>query len=221
MDETQAKDFFNKSAMRDCKLDCLLRHGPEKCGRILNSTFAHFCRLAEETQETPETPTGRHIYGRLIPALAYFLALRENGVPEEEAGETVAAELQRYARQQAAALHNLLRLPFHFALFRGMSRRQMPRDFPAPAFDAAWARNPGGGVSLRIRRCLYKDFLEKHGAASLCPAFCRAEQTKWEGLLPKIGCTCASTLVDTAVCVFHFQKNHGAAARQFPSPPTN
>ncbi len=218
MQQEQARALFEKSTIRGYKLDCLIRYGPAKCSRILDASLAHLSRLAQEEEEPPVSPAGRLLYGHLLPALAYYLALRENGVTEEEAVETVDAEMQRFARQEAASLHTLLRLPFRFTVFRAMARRRIPRAYPPEAFGTQRQSAPGAALVFTVHRCLYRDILHAHGADALCPAFCRAEQTAYNGLLPKIGFDRPTTLLEGDACLFRFYKRYGAQARE--EPPT-
>lgn len=201
MDATAAEELLEKSAIRDFRLACLFKWGPEKSKAIIRDTGKRLERLAAELPADTDEKIREQLITCLLPALAYFQALCANGVPQAQAVEAVEEELERTAREQGSLLKSLLKLPFPFLIFRAVLRHRHKTEFPA---DGWQIKRPEGGVcGYNVERCFYKDTLERYGAAALLPAFCRREAAEFEVLEPALCCE-----IDRKehLCAFRFYK---------------
>lgn len=204
MDTTAAEELLEKSAIRDFRLACLLRWGPEKSRAIIRDTGERLRKRIEEIPEDTGDAVREQLTYRLLPALAYFQALCANGVPEAQAVETIQEELERTAREDAAVVKSLLKLPFPFLVFRAVLRHRLHTGFPADGWRIR--RSQDGGCGYSVERCLYKDVLERYGAASLLPAFCRSEEAGFRVFEPEIRCVPEHTPASVPPCGFRFYK---------------
>lgn len=203
MDTTTAEEFLEKSAIRDFRLACLLRWGPEKSRAIIRDTGKRLESLVAELPADTDEKVREQLTCRLLPALAYFQALLRHGIPESEAVETVADELKRTARQAGAFLRSLLKLPFSFTIFRAVLRRRLRTDFPPKSWQIRQAES---GCGFTVDRCLYKESLERYGAAALLPAFCQSEEAEFGVLEPEIRLIREHTPASVPPCGFRFYK---------------
>lgn len=203
MDTTAAEELLEKSAIRDFRLACLLRWGPDKSRAIIRDTGKRLESLTAELPADTDEKVREQLTCRLLPALAYFQALRRHGVPESEAVETVADELCRTAKEEGTVLRTLLKLPFSFTIFRAVLRRRLSADFSS---DGWQVRQAESGCGFTVERCLYKESLERYGAAALLPAFCQSEEAAFGVLEPEIRLIREQTPASGPPCGFRFCK---------------
>ena len=202
----EAEARIDASVIRDYKLDCLVKTGPRKSRDILADTAGFYRELAEEEPRAPGDPAGERLRLVLYPTLAYYRALRKNGLAAEESAALVEEQLPRHAREQADRLRLLQRLPFFRTLFRLHVRRRIARLFPPEGWEIRWGTVSGRKTAFTVCRCLYKERLEALGAPELLPLLCRMETSAAAGLEPKLYGKRAAALALGDVCGFRFEQ---------------
>lgn len=158
-----------------------------------------------------------HIDFNILPALALYLVLQEDGVTPEQARSEVARVMQAsIIEENRLRMAIIKRLPFAFGLLRRAVRRTMAREFPEPGFSCDWVENTPQRIAFTMTRCLYLNTLARYGAPELTPAFCANDDAQFGLLEPVIHFRRTRTLGTGApACDFCFMP--GSSSRTSPS----
>lgn len=151
----------------------------------------------------------QHLEDNILPGLALYQSLREDGHHQEAALKTVERLFAVSMRSRRNQLARLGSLPFFFTLLRLTVRRIMAHSFPAAGWKVSWLHEGRGVVGFDLHSCFYLDVLTGYGAPELTPVFCRLDDLMYEGLWPGVRWQRTGTLGrGDACCDFRFYKEH-------------
>jgi len=133
---------------------------------------ARYGRLAAARPRFSRFALDLHLKYVVLPTLALYQVLREDGASEEQAlretEEVFLADLGRTGR----VLEVLARLPGFFGAFRRSIRFLLPIAFPYEGWATEWVETSDRCVAYDITGCPYLEVLKANGAAELTPVFC-------------------------------------------------
>lgn len=130
-----------------------------------------------------------HIEVNILPALAFYQVLVDDGLSDEMAQE----HLRRFYGQKTRVENKLKTSVFHwlprrfgFRLLRWITRRSMNQTFNEPGFSFTWLENTPDKIAFYMTRCLYYNVLTAYGAAQLTPIFCELDDVMFGMMEPAI-----------------------------------
>ena len=180
--------------------------------KLLNNTIARYSELLREAEKETDNFQGNealrsHYERTLLPTIAYYEVLRENGFDQEEALAYVREETKKRALLNAESNRSLAHMPFSYTMYRAGVKKHMQNNFPAEGFGVEWVRIDKKEIHFDMTRCIYRDETEKRGCPELCAVFCESDIIAFGGLAPKIKFERTGTLGEGAErCDFHFKK---------------
>jgi hypothetical protein len=156
-----------------------------------------------------------HVEANILPGLALYQVLLEDGLTSEEAQHEVTRVMQASSVEDNRLRMALIRhLPF--GLLRRLVKRKMAHDFPAPGFQTVWIENSPDRIAFKMTCCLYLNTLTHYSAPELTPAFCANDDAEFALLEPAIRFERAGTLGKGApACDFCFRP--GSKSRTTPA----
>jgi hypothetical protein len=160
--------------------------GPGPSQGIMARVEARYADLYAGRTHYDNRALRQHLEENILPGLALYQVLREDGHHTDAALKTVerlfAADLMRRRR----SLERLGRLPFFFALLRAVTRRFMARNFPPEGWEVEWPDAGRDVVAFDMQSCFYLDVLTEYGAPELTPVYCRLDDLIYEDLSPHV-----------------------------------
>jgi hypothetical protein len=158
-----------------------------------------------------------HIEANILPGLALYQVLLEDGLTLEEARDEVMRVMRAsFVEENRFRMGLIKHLPFGFGLLRRLVKRTMKHDFPEPGFSTVWVENSPDRIAFYMTRCLYLNTLTHYGAPELTPAFCANDDAEFALLEPAIHFERAGTLGKGApACDFCFKP--GSTSQTSPS----
>jgi hypothetical protein len=123
-----------------------------------------------------------HLGLNLLPGLAMYEVLREEGLSPDEARNEVSRLL---AHVRAGTLRAPLlgrRGPGAFTIFRWATRIVTRTVYPVAGWRVEWVEDSPRRIAFNLHSCLYVDILRDYGAPELTPAFCALDDAIYEGI---------------------------------------
>jgi hypothetical protein len=174
---------------------------------LMERVEARYAALYEARTHHDHPALMEHLEENILPGLALYQALREDGHHEQAALKTVERLFVLSMGQRRGQLGRLGRLPLFFSLLRALTRRIMARSYPPSGWDVSWPREGRKVVAFDIHRCFYLDVLTEYGAPELAPVYCRLDDLLYEGLWPGVRWQRTGTLArGDGCCDFRFYR---------------
>ncbi|MBU1880359.1 MAG: L-2-amino-thiazoline-4-carboxylic acid hydrolase, partial [Chloroflexi bacterium] len=137
----------------------------------------------------------QHLEGGILPALALYQTLREEGDDQEaalaEIDQILAAMLERSGRRQLVQI--LGRLPDPFAVLRIANRWAIKHRYPPEGWRFEWVEDSDHRIAYDARECFYVNVLTAYGAPELTAHLCVIDDLLY-GDLPGIAWERTKTL---------------------------
>ncbi|MRR29069.1 hypothetical protein EG834_01740 [bacterium] len=115
-----------------------------------------------------------HLVQGILPGLAYYQILREEGKSQEAALEKIDQIFEAVFEDHMKEFQRLGRLPFVYTLLRAVIRTAM-REYPAEGWEMIWQQVDGSAIRFRMNTCFYYNTLWAYGAPELTAAYCRVD----------------------------------------------
>lgn len=139
--------------------------------------------------------------------MAYYKALRREGIVQNEALEYVRNETQKAANTQKEQMKKLGRLPFAYTMYRLGVKSHMRKNFPVAGWTTEWVTCNDKEIHFNLHSCIYWELTKQYGCPELCCVYCENDDISFSGLLPRIRFERTGTLSNgAAYCDFHFKK---------------
>ena len=200
--------YFEKSKYKDMYNVCLKKYGEELGKPVFKKAEDYFKKFLDEADYRGSDVIKGHMQNNIFPVLAYYMALLDSGMKQEEAYGNVLEETQRYAEIAKESNKKLGKIPGAFFMFRLAVKKVMAKNFPAKGWETQWVRCDGHEVHFDLKRCVYYETVSRYGHPELCPVFCKNDTTAFSGFLPKIRFERSGTIgTGKRLCDFHFIKN--------------
>lgn len=129
----------------------------------------------------------RHLMDGILPGLALYQVLLEEGLSQAEAIALVDQTLERLFAQNADRMKRLGRLLLVYSILRLVVKPMMAQ-YPAEGWQMEWLENSAQAVRFNMKSCFYHDTLSRFGAPELTASYCRVDdqiygemssQVKW------------------------------------------
>lgn len=120
-----------------------------------------------------------HVLHDLLPGLALYLTLREDGLDEEAAIEKIHQIFEAWFTLYPPVNMNFVvqmgSLLEDFDVFRRLTQFVMDTFFPSPGWQYEIVADDERAYAFDIHNCFYLDVLTYYGSPELTPVFCRLD----------------------------------------------
>ncbi|MDO4175071.1 MAG: L-2-amino-thiazoline-4-carboxylic acid hydrolase [Eubacteriales bacterium] len=187
--------------------DCTQQFGPEKGRVMFQRTQDIYEEFLKQTDDRSSDAIRIHCQYKLFPIMAYYRAIRAEGMPQETALDYVRKETHKAAGIQKEDMNQLGRMPFAYTLYRLGVKKHLKKNFPTEGWTTEWIRCDRKEIEFHFHSCIYWELTNAYHCPELCCVFCENDDIAFSGLLPKIRFARAGTLANGAPCCdFHFIK---------------
>jgi hypothetical protein len=155
--------------------------GDEKYQQVLTRYQELF-----EKHELPKHPTLQwHLIQGILPGLAFYQVLRENGESQESALALVNRSFEILFADNVAKMKKLGRLSCVYPVLRLIIKPAM-RSYPPEGWKIDWIQNDKNGIRFDMRSCFYFDTFSKYGAPELTATFCRVDDMTYGDMSARV-----------------------------------
>lgn len=114
----------------------------------------------------------QHLNHKILPGLALYQILREEGLEEQDALVKIANVFAEIARNRQIQIYLLSRTSFYYKLLRTLVPRVIERSYPTEGWDIQWIEDNQESIAFNIHSCFYLDTLTSYGAPELTLVYC-------------------------------------------------
>lgn len=181
--------------------------GQKQYERILNRYHDLYSSHA-----MPDNPVlQHHLVQGILPGLAYYQILREDGKSQEEALEKIDTFFEEIYTGYAKRMQRLGRLPFVYPILRAYIKTAM-RQYPADGWEMEWQQLDGDAVRFKMNSCFYYNTLSAYGAPELTTSFCQIDDNIYGNMSNQVLWQRTQTIArGAAYCDFCFGNARKAA----------
>ena len=141
----------------------------------------------------------------MLPVIALYKSLQDNGFSKAEAYIYTLAETQKWAQIKKQKNQKLLKIPFTYKFFQLVVKNFMKKSFPIEGWETEWVRCDSKEIHFNLKRCIYVDITKEYGCPELCSVFCKNDDVAFSGYEPKIYFKRNGTLANgDKYCDIHF-----------------
>jgi hypothetical protein len=115
-----------------------------------------------------------HLIQGILPGLAFYKVLRENGESQESALAVIDQAFDVLFSDNFARMKKLGRLRFVYPFLRIYIKPAM-RSYPAEGWKIDWLQNDRNAIRFDMKSCFYFGTFSKYGAPELTASFCRVD----------------------------------------------
>ncbi|MBN1661787.1 MAG: L-2-amino-thiazoline-4-carboxylic acid hydrolase [Anaerolineae bacterium] len=153
---------------------------------LMERVEAQYAALYEARAHYGHPALRAHLEDNILPGLALYRALRQDGHHEQAALKTVERMFAASMGPRRRQLARLGRLPFFFGLLRIVTRWIMAHSYPAAGWEVSWPREGHDVVAFDMHSCFYLTVLTEYGAPELAPVYCRLDDLLYDDLWPGV-----------------------------------
>lgn len=190
--------------------ECFQRGLYEELGKvratdILAKIQARYSELLRTRTPYRQHALRGHLMKNILPGLALYQILREEGISQAAALEVVDRifEIRVEAKRKRMVWAGRFELFYH--LMRWPTRTMMRINYPSAGWQVEWVEVSPERVAFNIHRCFHLEALSSYGAAELTPSFCREDELLYRDVSPYLRFERTKTLGrGDQVCDFRF-----------------
>ena len=189
------------------EIDCIEQFGNEKGNEIFQDAETIYQELLQNADYRNSDAIRGHMQLNLFPTMAYYKALRLEGLTQDSTLEYVRKETQKVAYSKKGDMSKLAKMPFTYTIYRMGVKKHIHKNFPDEGWKPEWVVCNNKQIQFNLHRCVYVDLTHKYECPELCCVFCENDNISFSGLLPKIRFERTGTLESGApYCDFCFTK---------------
>ncbi len=160
--------------------------GDAEAARLAGLARARYEELYAQRARLPNRVLRFHLEGGILPGLALYQTLLEEGVDRQAA----IAEMERLVASLVGGLGSVMsllgRLPRAFSIFRRVEPWVVRLGFPAEGWEMEPLQDDKECVAYNVHRCFYVDMLSSYGTPELTSVFCGGDDVVFPRLSPSI-----------------------------------
>ena len=145
-----------------------------------------------------------HVVGNILPGLALYQILREQGMAEQSALAEIDDIFEKWFTQAPPPnmrINQAMKyFPESFTIFRRLLFFTMDQIFPAPGWQYEIVANDEWSIAFNMTHCFYLDVLTYYEAPELTPVFCRLDDLLMEAMPESIKWGRTQTIAMGADC---------------------
>jgi L-2-amino-thiazoline-4-carboxylic acid hydrolase-like protein len=127
-----------------------------------------------------------HLEMNILPGLALYQVLREEGINQAPALEVVDRIIEIRVESLRRRLVWVGKHAFFYHLIRWLTRTMMRIGYPDAGWKVEWLEVSPNQVAFNIHRCFYWEVLTSFGAAELTASFCRGDDLLYKEVSPHL-----------------------------------
>ncbi|MBA4383828.1 MAG: hypothetical protein C0410_03765 [Anaerolinea sp.] len=144
--------------------------GQKQYERILNRYNDLYAR-----HDMPENEVLKHhLVQGILPGLAYYQILREDGKSQESALEKIDKTFEVIFAGSIRTFQKIGKIPFFYPILRGYIKTAM-KEYPADGWEMDWQQVDGDAIRFKMNTCFYFNTLSAYGAPELTASYCRVD----------------------------------------------
>lgn len=120
-----------------------------------------------------------HVVGNILPGLALYQILREDGLDTETAIAEIDDIFEKWFNQAPPPNMRLNQsmkyFPENFEIFRKLVMFAMKTVFPSPGWQFDMIADDENSLAFNMHHCFYIEVLNYYGAPELTPVFCKLD----------------------------------------------
>jgi L-2-amino-thiazoline-4-carboxylic acid hydrolase-like protein len=170
---------------------CFLQGLTEELGKyrgreILARVQTRYSGLLGYSVRYPQRALRMHLETNILPGLALYQVLREEGINQAPALEVVDRIIEIRVEAIRKKLVWVGKFAFFYHLVRWSTRTVMRVGYPAAGWKVEWLEVGPKQVAFNIHRCFYREVLTSFGAAELTSSFCRGDDLLYKDASPHL-----------------------------------
>jgi hypothetical protein len=170
---------------------------------------ARFLELYAGCERPANAKLQWHLRYYILPGLAFYQLLREDGHSQEAALAVVDETFERLGAPNRRQMKLLGRLPFIYPFLRIYIKTAM-QQYPDAGWQLEWVENSPNAIRFNMKRCFYHDVLSRHGAPELTAYFCKIDDRVYGEMSPYLEWRRTQTIGrGAAECDFCFARVDG------------
>jgi len=126
-----------------------------------------------------------HLVQGILPGLAYYQLLREDGKSQESALEKIDQTFEVIFAGSIRSFQKLGKIPFFYTILRAYIKTAM-REYPADGWEMDWQQVDSGAIRFKMNTCFYFNTLSAYGAPELTASFCRVDDLVYGGMSDQV-----------------------------------
>ena len=146
---------INETTLPFLESDCVEQFGREKGITIFQRAETIYLELLNQADNHDNAAIQNHLQNKLFPTMAYYKALRAEGIHQDKALEYVRQETHKAASIQKKEMSKLGNMPFAYALYRMGVKKQMKKNFPESGWKTEWIKCNSKEIHFNLHSCIY------------------------------------------------------------------
>ncbi len=180
--------------------------GEVEAAALMSRVQARYDDLYAHRKHYENRALRKHQENTILPSLALYQVLREDGLDEETALMRIRDLLILKVLPGRRQLEFFGRLPLIFTLFRLGTKLKMQRVFPEEGWDIEWLEVSSERVAFNVHRCFWLEVLADYDATELVAQSCYTDDVLFDGASPYISWERTQTLARGGeLCDFCFR----------------
>ncbi|MBD5507811.1 MAG: L-2-amino-thiazoline-4-carboxylic acid hydrolase [Lachnospiraceae bacterium] len=198
---------MNETTLSFLENDCVQQFGNEKGTTIFQRAEIIYQQLLNKADYRNSAAIQNHLQFKMFPTMAYYKALRAEGISQEKALEYVRKETHKAASVQKEEMSKLGNMLFAYTFYRLGVKKHMRKNFPDEGWKTEWIKCNGKEIHFNLHSCIYCELTNMYECPELCCVYCENDDISFSGLLPQIRFERTGTLGSgSPYCDFHFIK---------------
>lgn len=162
----------------------------------------------KKTQIPDNKAIKKHITESILPLIAIYKVLQEEGLSKEEAHAHCLAISKIHALRKKKSNESIGKNPIGFLLFKLFYKKVMSKNFPSEGWEVVWKERNRNKIAFEMHRCIYCEMTKAYGCPELCTVFCQNDVIAFAGFSPAIYFRRKGTLAEGyPMCDFNFLRN--------------
>ncbi|MEA3441735.1 MAG: L-2-amino-thiazoline-4-carboxylic acid hydrolase [Chloroflexota bacterium] len=182
-------------------------HGHVEANCIINRVESRYWQLFCQRPRLVDLALRDHLHNQILPGLALYQVLREEGQAVEVALSTVERLVDEARRGKRLPIVVLGRLPIFYQVLRRMTPNFLTRNFPARGWEIEWVEDSESSLAFNMRSCFYLEIFQSYGAPELTLVYCKMDDLLFDDVSPYVRWERTGTLArGDDVCDFRWTR---------------
>ncbi|MBD5492723.1 MAG: L-2-amino-thiazoline-4-carboxylic acid hydrolase [Lachnospiraceae bacterium] len=141
---------INETTLLFLENDCIQQFGNEKGITIFQRAETIYQDLLHKADYRKSDAIQNHLQFKMFPTMAYYKALRAEGISQEKALEYVKKETHKAASVQKEKMSKLGNMPFAYTFYRMGVKKHMKKNFPDNGWKTEWIKCNGKEIHFNL-----------------------------------------------------------------------
>ena len=187
---------------------CLEQFGNELGEKIIETSNNLYEILVNNADDRGSKAIRKvHIEDNMMPTIAYYKTLIQNGYDKKEAYDYTLRMTQLASREKAEKNKKIGNMKSGFTFFKPAYQEEVKNIYPEVGWKKEWIEFNDEEISVNFNSCIYHEIAKEQGCEEMCTIFCQNDDTAFEGYAPSIIFKREGTIAQgNEFCDFHFYR---------------